>query len=98
TQCHNQSDTANQAAHNTESVNNMAHIVSQNCQESLSEIAQTDECTHTGNQLIGNTVTQVAQLNSSLSGSAAAMSQLESESINITNIFSVIRSIAEQTN
>ncbi|TMP41043.1 methyl-accepting chemotaxis protein [Pseudoalteromonas citrea] len=98
TQCHNQSDTANQAAHNTESVNNMAHIVSQNCQESLSEIAQTDECTHTGNQLIGNTVTQVAQLNSSLSGSAAAMSQLESESNNITNILSVIRGIAEQTN
>ncbi|MBE0370744.1 methyl-accepting chemotaxis protein [Pseudoalteromonas sp. MMG013] len=98
TQCHSQSDTANQAATNTESVNNMAHIVSQNCQDSLTEIAQTDECAHNGNTLIGNTVTQVAQLNDSLSGSAAAMSQLESESNNITNILGVIRAIAEQTN
>lgn len=97
-QCHNQSDTANQAAKNTESVNNMAHIVSQNCHDSMTEIAQTDECTHRGNTLIGNTVTQVAQLNESLSGSAAAMNQLESESNNITNILGVIRSIAEQTN
>jgi methyl-accepting chemotaxis protein len=97
-QCHNQSDTANQAAQNTESVNNMANIVSQNCQESLNEIDQTDECTHRGNQLIGNTVTQVAQLNNSLSSSAEAMSQLEGESKNITNILGVIRDIAEQTN
>ncbi|OHU84341.1 MULTISPECIES: methyl-accepting chemotaxis protein [Pseudoalteromonas] len=97
-QCRNQQGTANQAAHNTESVHHMAQNVSDNCQGSLDEIAQTDQFTLSGNTLISNTVKQVAQLNSSLDASAAEISQLESESNNITNILGVIRGIAEQTN
>ncbi len=97
-QCRSQQGTANQAANNTESVHHMAQNVSDNCQSSLDEIAQTDQFTYSGNTLISNTVKQVAQLNNSLDASAAEISQLESESNNITNILGVIRGIAEQTN
>ncbi|BBN83615.1 chemotaxis protein [Pseudoalteromonas sp. A25] len=97
-QCRSQQGTANQAANNTEAVHHMAQNVSDNCQGSLDEIAQTDQFAHSGNTLISNTVNQVAQLNSSLDASAAEISQLESESNNITNILGVIRGIAEQTN
>jgi methyl-accepting chemotaxis protein len=97
-QCRNQQGTAQQAAQNTESVHHMAQNVSQNCQSSLDEIEQTDQYAHSGNTLISNTVSQVAQLNTSLDASAAEISQLEAESNNITNILGVIRGIAEQTN
>ncbi|QTH73509.1 methyl-accepting chemotaxis protein [Pseudoalteromonas xiamenensis] len=93
-----QSVIARQAANTTQSVEDMAQNVSHNCQDALTEIENTDLQATTGNKLITSTVSQVAKLNESLSASAQSMSQLESQSNNITNILGVIRAIAEQTN
>ncbi|MFC3031606.1 methyl-accepting chemotaxis protein [Pseudoalteromonas fenneropenaei] len=97
-QSHHQARSAQEAADTTQSVEQMAQNVSSSCQDALAEINATDNHTQKGNHLISGTVTQVAKLNESLSVSAKAMDQLESESNNITNILGVIRAIAEQTN
>lgn len=87
-----------QAADTTQSVEVMAQNVTDSCQTALSEIEHTDSQAQKGNKLIVSTVSQVSKLNDALSASSQSMSQLESQSNNITNILGVIRSIAEQTN
>lgn len=87
-----------QAADTTQSVEVMAQNVTESCQTALNEIAHTDSHAQKGNKLIVSTVSQVSKLNDALSVSSQSMSQLESQSNNITNILGVIRSIAEQTN
>jgi len=96
--CQTQLDQAQQATHTTESVESMAITISQNCGDALEAIQTTDSHAQNGNGLIKQTVAQVAQLHSSLGNSAGAMSELEKQSNNITNILEVIRNIAEQTN
>lgn len=96
--CQTQLDQAQQATHTTESVESMAITISQNCGDALNAIETTDSHAQNGNDLIKQTVSQVAQLHGSLGESAGAMSDLEKQSNNITNILEVIRNIAEQTN
>ena len=96
--CHTQLNQSKQATHTTESVESMAITISQNCGDALEAIQTTDSHAQNGNGLIKKTVAQVAQLHSSLGNSAGAMSELEKQSNNITNILEVIRNIAEQTN
>lgn len=96
--CHTQLNQSKQATHTTESVESMAITISQNCGDALEAIQTTDSHAQNGNGLIKQTVAQVAQLHSSLGNSAGAMSELEKQSNNITNILEVIRNIAEQTN
>ena len=96
--CHMQIDQAQQSTHTTESVESMAINISQNCGDALDAIKTTDSHAQDGNDLIKQTVSQVAQLHGSLGESAGAMSELEKQSNNITNILEVIRNIAEQTN
>jgi len=96
--CQTQLNQAQQATHTTESVESMAITISQNCGDALNAIETTDSHAQNGNDLIKQTVSQVAQLHGSLGESASAMSDLEKQSNNITNILEVIRNIAEQTN
>lgn len=96
--CHTQLNQSKQATRTTESVESMAITISQNCGDALEAIQTTDSHAQNGNGLIKQTVAQVAQLHSSLGSSAGAMSELEKQSNNITNILEVIRNIAEQTN
>ncbi|TMN88725.1 methyl-accepting chemotaxis protein [Pseudoalteromonas phenolica] len=96
--CQTQLDQAQQATYTTESVESMAITISQNCGDALNAIETTDSHAQNGNDLIKQTVSQVAQLHGSLGESAGAMSDLEKQSNNITNILEVIRNIAEQTN
>lgn len=96
--CQTQLDQAQQATQTTESVESMAITISQNCGDALNAIETTDSHAQNGNDLIKQTVSQVAQLHGSLGESAGAMSELEKQSNNITNILEVIRNIAEQTN
>ncbi|MBQ4880060.1 methyl-accepting chemotaxis protein [Pseudoalteromonas luteoviolacea] len=97
-QCHHQASTSEKTAEHTHSMENMAMTVNDNCTQALSEISNTDAHAQHGNTLIQSTVQQVATLNDSLGSSAKAMSELEDQSNNITNILEVIRTIAEQTN
>ncbi|MBQ4837800.1 methyl-accepting chemotaxis protein [Pseudoalteromonas luteoviolacea] len=97
-QCHHQASTSQQTAEHTHAMENMAMTVNDNCTQALSEISNTDSHAQQGNELIQSTVKQVATLNDSLGSSAQAMSELEDQSNNITNILEVIRTIAEQTN
>ncbi|OCQ21157.1 chemotaxis protein [Pseudoalteromonas luteoviolacea] len=97
-QCHHQASTSQQTAEHTQAMENMAMTVNDNCTQALSEISNTDSHAKQGNALIQSTVSQVATLNDSLDSSAQAMSELEGQSKDITNILEVIRTIAEQTN
>ena len=96
--CKTQLEQAKQSTLTTESVENMANTISLNCGDALNAIETTDSHAQNGNGLIKKTVSEVAQLHSSLGESARAMSELEKQSNNITNILEVIRNIAEQTN
>ncbi|WP_153188147.1 methyl-accepting chemotaxis protein [Pseudoalteromonas phenolica] len=60
--CQTQLDQAQQATHNTESVESMAITISQNCGDALNAIETTDSHAQNGNDLIKQTVSQVAQL------------------------------------
>ena len=95
--CKTQLEQAKQSTLTTESVENMANTISLNCGDALNAIETTDSHAQNGNGLIKKTVSEVAQLHSSLGESARAMSELEKQSNNITNILEVIRNIAEQT-
>lgn len=75
-----------------------AQEVAQNCVSTQEATAQTDKASHSGRSIIQDTVTQVDQLMQLTRESSAATKELESESGNINQILSVIRSIAEQTN
>ncbi|MEJ6475163.1 methyl-accepting chemotaxis protein [Pseudoalteromonas piscicida] len=98
TQCHAQADDSANATTTTETVEQLAAEISESCTHTLEDVVSADEHAGRGSETIESTVSQVAKLNQSLAESASAMSQLESESQDITNILGVIRSIAEQTN
>ncbi|WP_440056536.1 methyl-accepting chemotaxis protein (plasmid) [Pseudoalteromonas sp. T1lg65] len=98
TLCHNQAEGSSKAANTTESVEHIAQEINHCCQQALDDISTADEHAKQGSDIIESTVSQVAKLNNSLAESATAMSHLETESQDITNILGVIRGIAEQTN
>ena len=81
-----------------DSMTDIAHQTSNDCQESSATITKTEEYSKEGISLISITVNEVSSLNQSLSESSQSMKSLELESENITKILDVIRSIAEQTN
>ncbi|MEI5637760.1 MULTISPECIES: methyl-accepting chemotaxis protein [unclassified Pseudoalteromonas] len=97
-QCATQADNSNNAASTTATVEQLAVEISDSCKQTLEDVMSADDHAKRGNSTIESTVEQVARLNNSLAESASAMSQLETESQDITNILGVIRAIAEQTN
>ena len=72
--------------------------VADSCATTLEMVSNAATSAQEGTQIIGTMVTDVTKLSSTISESASAMKELENESSNITQILSVIRGIAEQTN
>ena len=72
--------------------------VASNCGNTLEMVSKAETSAKEGTQIIGAMVSEVSKLSNTISESASAMKELESESSNITQILSVIRGIAEQTN
>ncbi len=95
---HDQENASEMVAQGAAQLSGVAHQVSSDCQNALSDIEQARVCAEQGNSDVKLAVTEVSGLNESLKTSSSAMSQLEQESENITRILDVIRGIAEQTN
>lgn len=86
------------SANSTSEMADTAQQVAQNCTSTLEMVSNAETSAKEGTQVIGTMVQDVQKLSSTIGDSASAMQELEDESSNITQILSVIRGIAEQTN
>lgn len=89
--------TANVATAMTE----MAHSVQEvanNAQNSLHMVQQVESASESGRQIMNDNITTINQLESRLTDSVSAVSELHKMSSKIGSILDVIRNIAEQTN
>lgn len=98
TSSHEQEHVIEDSAKNISQMAETAHSVASNCSSTLSIVTNTETSALEGSTIIGNMVQDVTTLSNTMEESASAMQELENESSNITNILSVIRGIAEQTN
>lgn len=95
---HEQEKAIEDSAHGTSAMADTSSEVASNCTNTLEMVSNAETSAKEGTQIIGAMVNDVTRLSSTISESASAMKELENESSNITQILSVIRGIAEQTN
>jgi len=98
TSSHQQENAIDNSATSIQQLAAKAEQISTDCNSSMQSVQDTETSAHAGNSTIASTVEQVNNLSASLGESATAIQLLEQESDNITQILSVIRGIAEQTN
>lgn len=95
---HEQETAIQNSSQATSSMAETAQQVANNCSSTLEMVSNAETSAKEGTQIIGAMVKDVNKLSTTISESATAMKELENESSNITQILSVIRGIAEQTN
>ncbi|XOV80823.1 MAG: methyl-accepting chemotaxis protein [Aestuariibacter sp.] len=95
---HEQESAIESSGQSTSIMADTAQQVASNCSSTLEMVSNAETSAREGTRIIGGMVTDVNNLSRSISDSATAMKELENESSNITQILSVIRGIAEQTN
>lgn len=95
---HEQEKAIEDSSHGTSAMASTSKEVASNCSSTLEMVSNAETSAQDGTKIIGAMVNDVTKLSGTISESASAMKELESESSNITQILSVIRGIAEQTN
>lgn len=95
---HEQEKAIEDSSHGTSAMAQTSQEVATNCANTLEMVSNAETSAKEGTQIIGAMVKDVTRLSGTISESASAMKELENESSNITQILSVIRGIAEQTN
>jgi methyl-accepting chemotaxis protein len=95
---HEQERAIEDSSHGTSAMASTSKEVASNCSTTLDMVSNAESSAEEGTKIIGAMVKDVTRLSNTISESASAMKELESESSNITQILSVIRGIAEQTN
>ncbi len=95
---HEQESAIENSAHSTSNMADTAQEVANNCSSTLEMVSNAESSAKHGTSIIVAMVEDVNKLSGTISESATAMKELENESSNITQILSVIRGIAEQTN
>lgn len=98
TTSHQQEHVINDSVKSIAEMAQTASDVAENCRATLTMVTNTETSAQEGSNVISNMVNEVSKLSDTMTESAFAMQELESESNNITNILGVIRGIAEQTN
>ena len=89
--------TANVATAMTEMAHSVAEV-SQSALSSLDKVHQVESASDSGRQVMSQNITTINQLESRLTDSVSAVSELQKMSSEIGSILDVIRGIAEQTN
>lgn len=95
---HQQEASIDHSATSIQQLADKAEQISTDCNSTMQAVQDTEDSAQSGNSTITSTVEQVNSLSASLGESSTAIQKLEQESDNITQILSVIRGIAEQTN
>jgi len=98
TSSHEQETAIESSANGTSQMARTSKDVAYNCSSTMEMVSEAELSANEGTHIIGNMVQDVSTLSSTISESTSAMKELEKESSNITQILSVIRGIAEQTN
>lgn len=89
--------TANVATAMTEMAHSVAEV-SQSAQGSLDKVHQVENASESGRQVMNQNITTINQLETRLTESVGAVSELQKMSSEIGSILDVIQGIAEQTN
>lgn len=95
---HEQETAIDNSSQSTSNMAETAQQVASNCTSTLDMVTNAETSAQDGTRIIVGMVEDVNKLSGTISESAVAMKELENESSNITQILSVIRGIAEQTN